>query len=340
MTICKHLEWLQVVTGEETVLINPGRLARIVKKLPDAADQFPSVLLFVGRRAKLQALRELFPSHIKKGRHDSVATLRVDNTSLYSRHPIFFADSEPYTKIIPSPVTSCHDLESFPLRWATPGTVHDVYDILHTRILLPFSDVLCMFAEDFTTFDEVIDRLKSWAVTGKPARVLDQPRPRVVIVKRSDGAGASPTYDLLEMQDIQMSLDHSVLRESFSSIKVLSLADEQISPLARFRRLKELLWRQMDEMRNARVRLRSLYSAIHMTKLFHLAVSHTATSTSRPFDFVVASRLGYEPNPHQTYHLASFLRVGLDHGADLDTLVRFVASTLLLDAYPPGMHRE
>jgi len=176
-----------------------------VGELTNPATQQPSVLLFIGRKAKTQALRELFPNHIKKGRNDGIATLRVDNTSLYSDHPVLFAESDPSAPVATTSNASCHELESFPIRWANATTVHDVYDILHARILCPFSDVLCIFADDFPNFNAVVDRLKTWAVAGGGSSPLEQVRPSVVIVKRG-GASASPTHDLLEMQDVQFSL--------------------------------------------------------------------------------------------------------------------------------------
>lgn len=116
MTICKHLGWLQVTGGKEVALINPGRLTRIVGELTNPTAQQPSVLFFIGRKAKTQALRELFPNHIKKGRYDGIATLRVDNTSLYSDHPVLFAESDPSTTVVSTLDTSCHETESFPIR--------------------------------------------------------------------------------------------------------------------------------------------------------------------------------------------------------------------------------
>jgi len=253
---------------------------------------------------------------------------------------VLFAESDPSATVISASNASCHETESFPVRWANATTVHDVYDILHARIFCPFSDVLCIFADDFPNFKSVVDRLKTWAIAGVGSSPFEQVRPSVVIVKRGGEASASPTLDLLEMQDVQFSLDQKVLKNFYSSIKVLHLADEQISPLARFRRLKELLWRQMDEMRNVRLRCRCLYSAVHLNKFFQIAVSQTAASALRPFNFVTASRLGNEVGPDHSDHLTSFLRFGMYRGLSNDTMASFIASSIVLDAYSPNMHRE
>ena len=161
-----------------------------------------------------------------------------------------------------------------------------------------------------------------------------------MIVTRGGGASGSPTYDLLDLHEVQLSLDLKVLKDFYSSIKVLQLANEQISPLARFRRLKELLWRQIDEMRNIRLCHRRLYSAIHLDKFFQLAVSLTAASVLRPFNFITSTRIGNEVNADHGDYLAAFTRLGISSGLTDEIMATFIASSILLDAYPPNMHRR
>lgn len=180
--------------------------------------------------------------------------------------------------------------------------------------------------------------LKSWAAAGSASVHFDKIRPRVVIVRRGDAASPSPTYDLLRVDDLQQGLHNRSLKEFFSSIKVLHLATEQLSPLARFRQLKELLWREMDEMRQARQDLGCLYSAEHITRFFRMAVAHTAVSMSRLFDFILASRRGNDVEPDFVHHLSRFMRSGEDRQVPRDVLMTFVASSIMLDAYPPKMH--
>lgn len=213
-----------------------------------------------------------------------------------------------------------------------------LYNVLHARLFCLFADVVCVFADDFADFEHAVQLLKSWAAAGSASVHFDKIRPRVVIVRRGDAASPSPTYDLLRIDDLQQGLHNRSLKEFFSSIKVLHLATEQLSPLARFRRLKELLWREMDEMRQARQDLGCLYSAEHITRFFRIAVDHTAASMSRPFDFILASRRGNNVEPDVVHHLSRFMRSGRDYQVPRDALMTFVASSILLDAYPPKMH--
>ena len=91
-------------------------------------------------------------------------------------------------------------------------------------------------------------------------------------------------------------------------------------------------------MRLIQQNLGCLYSTVHMSHFFHMAVAHTAASLSRPFDFVLSSRRGNEVQPDFEHHLSRFLRLGVKHETPQNSLMTFVASSVILDAYPPKMH--
>jgi len=105
-----------VTSEKEIALINTGRLARIVRKLTNSTTQQFSVLLFIGRKVKNLALRELFPNHVNKERNEDIVTLRVDNTSLYFDHSMLFVESDSSATIISVSNAFCHEIESFSVR--------------------------------------------------------------------------------------------------------------------------------------------------------------------------------------------------------------------------------
>ncbi len=340
MASCEHLAWLQVIGINDLRLLDPNRMSQLIRKLKNLSNQRPSSLLFVGRQAKNLALRELFlDNNFKKHFCDDVTTLRIDNASTYFDHSIFFAKSSP-SQAIPLAVEDSHvcETKSFLIQWAKNTIVQHLYNVLHAHLFYLFADVVCVFVDDFVDFEHVVQLLKSWVAIDSASVHFDKIRPRVVIVRRGDATSPSPTYDLLKIDDLQQGLHDESLKEFFSSIKVLHLAGEQLSPLARFRRLKELLWREMDEMRQTRQNLDCLYSAKHTARFFRMTVGHIAASTSRPFDFILASRRGNEVEPDFVHHLSRFLRCGEDHQVPRDALMTFIASSIMLDVYPPKMH--
>ena len=339
MASCDHLAWLQVIGVNDIRLLDPGHMYRLIRELRDPTTQKPSTLLFLGKYTKNLALREIFPrNNFKKGLCDGVATLRSDNTSTYSDKPILFAESDPGQAIPLAADRYTSGTESFPIQWTEGTSAGQLYNILHARLFCLFADIICIFADDFIDFDQVIQLLVSWTAAGSANTQFSEVRPRVVVVRRGDEPSPSSTYDILKIEDLQHGLHCEALRKCFSSIKVFHLPARQLSPLARFRRLKELLWREIDEMRVIRESLGCLYSAEHTASFFHLAVAHTAATLDRPFNFVLESRIGNEVQPDLGRHLSRFWKFGKSNNKSRNSIATYVASAILLDAYPPKMH--
>lgn len=339
---CNHLTWLHLSDAKDVTLIDTGRLTRLISELGDPSSQWPTLLLFVGRKAKQVALREIYSyNNVRKGTNEGIITLRSETTSISTEYPIFFAESDPFKPISTRAETHayCHDTSSTPLQW-TKSLPNDLFDVIHARLFGLFIDVLCIFADDFKDFDSVVHTLTTWASLGRTSVLLREVRPKVIIVKRGTKSGSSSTYDILQSEDMHYNLRQQSLIEFFSSITVLNLVDQQISPLARHRRLKELIQQQTDQMRHLRHSNRCLYSAVHLDYFFKDAVKHTAQTIQEPFSFVLSSRKGNRIESEYIQHLKNFLQLHFDHNISLNVLSRYIASTILMDAYPPDMHSK
>ncbi len=105
-----------MTSEKEIALINTDRLTRIVRELTNSTTQQFSVLLFIDRKVKNLALRELFSNHVNKERNEDIVTLRVDNTSLYFDHSMLFVESDSSAMIISVLNAFCHEIESFSVR--------------------------------------------------------------------------------------------------------------------------------------------------------------------------------------------------------------------------------
>ena len=228
----------------------------------------------------------------------------------------------------------CHQVRSYKFS-SRHGSNVDPFDFLHARLFCLFIDVICVFAEDFVSLDSVVERLKAWAAIGCSAHLTHQIRPRVVIVVK--GEDASPTYDLLQAEDLRFNLHQQDLIGFFSSITILRLADAQISPLARYRRLKEVLWRHSDEVRQLRQSLRCLFSASHLSSFFSEIAKETAEGSDNPRNFVILSRYQNRISESYSEHLLDFFDSSQGIVDRTQSLV-MVASSIVMDAYPPGMH--
>lgn len=340
MSSCKHTSWLDFTQGTDVVLWDTGRLSRLSLELTNPARQKPSIILFIGRKSKEFALRDLFPwNNIKRSSREGLLTLRADTLSLHSDFPIFFAESDPCSAPVRSEAAACHEAVSWPLQWSLSAD-HTVYDLVHARLFSLFTDVLCIFADDFDNFEDVVCRIRAWAALGRASSQFHMARPKVIIVKQGAGPGPSPTYDLLDSEYLQYNLSQPDIVAFFSSVTVLHLADEQISSLARHRPLKELIQRQTDEVRHIKQSIGCLFSALHLTWYFGEAVKHTARTADGSFDYVTSSR---HTNPISTdfaEHLINFLKLVAQCDISQSTWTFYIASVILLDAYPQGMHRK
>jgi len=337
MAPCTHTTWLYFSRIHELTLYDEDRFARLLDDLSDAATQQPSLLLFVGRQAKNTALRELFPfNSFKKKRNTGGVDLRLDTTTIASNYPIFIVDGDSKLKTsTPLSTSTCHRIRSYRLHWECPPQL-GVSEILYTRLLFLITDVICIFADDFNSPTEVVALLKSWAAAGSASYLPRLVRPRIVIVSTEDEA--SITFNVLQAQDFKFSLGQQDLINFFSSIIVLYLTAAPISSLARHRRLKEVLLRHADEMRQLRQQARQLYSAVHLHRFFREAVSHVSQTVERPFNFIQASRMSNPICDEYSKHLATFVRLAGLHGIACKETASFIASGMLMDAYPPGMH--
>ncbi len=160
MSSCKHISWLDCSHTTKVVLRDIGRLSRLSLELTNLARQKPSVILFVSRKNKEFALRDLFPwNNIKRSRREGLVTLQADTLSLYSNFPIFFAESDPFNAALPFEVTVYHEASSWPLQWSlSPG--QSLYDVAYARLFSLFIDVLYIFADNFYTFKDVVLRIR------------------------------------------------------------------------------------------------------------------------------------------------------------------------------------
>ena len=165
-------------------------------------------------------------------------------------------------------------------------------------------------------------------------------RPKAIIVKQGAGPGPSPTYELLESEYLQYNLSQPDIVAFFSSVTVLHLADEQISSLARHRPLKELIQRQTDELRYTKQSIGCLFSALHLSWYFGQAVKYTARTRVEPFDYVASSRLANPISTDFSGHLGNFLKLSTQCNLPEITWTSYIASVILFDAYPQGMHRK
>ncbi|GKT68914.1 patatin family protein [Colletotrichum tofieldiae] len=205
-------------------------------------------------------------------------------------------------------------------------------------MLFPFADVVCLFADDVGGVEVVAQRLASWLTLETPS--TSSVRPWLVVVTNG-GEESSARNQLLQAVRKRTNVHAS---ERFHGVRVISLADT--SPKSLRRRLHSLRWDILsnelsymaETKRVERVLASCLFSATHLAGLLRHATAQLGDADAPPLNFLAVSRLDNPVAADLQAHLARFLT----HCDSVDTLKRFavpvIASSFLLDHYPPGMH--
>lgn len=339
MVPCSHSSWLHVSNVGELAIHDEGCFTRLLNNLNNARTQQPSLLFFVGQQAKTIALRELFSYNtFKKKRNNDGVNLRLDNTTIASNYPIFIVDDDSRLPALSTLSNwSCHESRSYRLQQKCPS-LHNILNFLYAQVLFLFTNVICVFADDFSCLENIIDLLKAWVAIGSASHLPYLIRSKIVIVAIGDEANV--IFNVLQAQDFKFGLNQQDLINFFSSIIVLYLIEAPISPLARHRRLKKVLLRHVDEMRQLRQQLRLLYSAIHLNRFLQEVVKHVALSSKKTFNFILTSRLFNFINDEYIQHLSTFVRLTNEHGFSLEEQASLMASRMLMDAYSSSMYDE
>lgn len=332
---CKHISWLEVVedrrSGEQSI-VNTTRLDRIIQELPGSHNQNPRLVHFIGTKNKDQALRNVFPNNNFGRKFEKGDTnLRIDNTTINTDSPLLIADSNPFRGFTTGYRAQCHIDHTHPISWALDGNL--ISDMVFTRLLFPFSDLVCVFADDFASLETVALRIFSWMSNHDPSQEM---KTQLLVVISETGP-----LDSLRDEDFRLMLHYNGRdpREMFSTFKIFRLAGEYLSPPARYQRLKDQVYELTSRRYLSRKEMGYDFSFAHFAALFDRAVIHTATSQT-PFDFITLSRVGLPSMIDDMDHVKSFVNLALRFDGPYEAIASFLASCILVDAYPHRMHRE
>lgn len=340
MPECEHTQLLQVAGDQGVALFEFGRFEKVTRDLPDPDAQYPRLVHFVGRRHKDTALKQFFPNNnIGRFRQQSITNLRADTTGIGTDSPLLFLDSDPFVGITTEPhPAKCHPSTQYPLAWY-PHLDFTVNDIIHARLLFLFSDVICIFVDDFPSLEDCALQLIRWARIGSASSLSYHVRPRVVVVT-SDSCVPPETAELrLEAfcHSVYEGCQHG-LDETFESVQIFRLGSDQLSPLARHRQLKEVIRNHTMETSDIRQRHGVRFSATHLAAFFKQAAANLAKSMEMPFSFLSATRVGNQIDDDLLDHLTNFLRLAQKVNMASPDFTLYISSALVMDAYPPGMH--
>ncbi|KAJ4514501.1 hypothetical protein HRR83_002587 [Exophiala dermatitidis] len=346
MARCHHSDWLNLrIERNEVILFISDRLQTLIDEFPSPDLQQPSLLVFIGHTAKLSALRSLGgeenrPKSAGRRKRGGGVHLQRGNRDVFRDVPVLLADGDlPYRDLKKRSSAQCHETRQLMLPRIRAGVrdlaLEDAADHLYSRLLGAFADVFCFFSTDVGGFGPVVRRLASWLEHGKPSTLPKTTYPRVVVVMEATDSGAESDKEASEVL-------LGALREETTKNPAERLSALEVVTVPHgghcYRRLEEYLVRVLDQGRRHKLEARMLFSARHLAAFFKYASDHFGRTTREPFDFVKASRLQNSVSPDLDMHLSNFLKHIKSPEELTDFAVPMIASSLLLDHYPPGMH--
>ncbi|KAL5344410.1 hypothetical protein ACLOAV_010670 [Pseudogymnoascus australis] len=238
--------------------------------------------------------------------------LHIHPPSVFSSRPVLLAEGDlPNLSKLTSAlaIEKCHETDSRPLNASTlvTPTLSESADRIYFRLLSPFTDVFCFFADDVGKFKPIVQRLALWLDLGQPSTLPKSTRPKVLIVTERGDAHNNDESDLKAFKLMLSSETTIDVSEQFSDIQILGLASRKknLSNKARHRELFERLLNFSDQVREARIAAEVLFSAHHLTAFFQYALRHVNSTV--PFNFISASRSEIPVASDLRDHLVDFL---------------------------------
>ncbi|KAI0191347.1 acyl transferase/acyl hydrolase/lysophospholipase [Astrocystis sublimbata] len=316
-TTCSH--WVWTTAHEVPCIARSNRLDQLTSVLPQDAPA-PSLVLMIGCRQRPTTYGR--PQQRRGGvcldlYNKDEASLLLGTATLQER--------------LVTKGPCCRTLEeSYPSSCASPAEADAV---VYSQLLYPFVDVFCFYLYGPADLQVIAQQLIVWARTGPP---LPRPgyTPQILIVlagcrwKRHDVETAAETF-------------HNLVGDATAGAPDPHLTDVSFLQLRRARRFKAILpilILHARAVRHNRQRARNLFSVRHCNALFNRAFHGVGSSSRVPFDCLRAARQDLPVSPDMSSHLINFAMLVKSAERLRDFAAPVVASSILLDQYPPGMH--
>ena len=264
-------------------------------------------------------MRYLFPVKNRSHRAQGCAVnMNFDSSTKDTANPVIYADWDPEVSA-GNPGHNCPDIARYTVDWDCDDSSRLLQALL-VRCLFPFADVICLFVDDFTT-EAACATLAEWNDIANRKQMA----PRLLVAASSASIEVARTLQYISQ---------------FSSVSIVDLCDADLLPRASpYRTLREVLSSELAISRRARSEQSHLFSATHTLSFFQSALAHFSTGAAEPFSFIRASRDRLPIDPTIASHFKDFVNILCSKGFSLSEIAAEVATRILFDSLPVGMHR-
>lgn len=285
----------------------------------------PGLVLALGGWSKRQYLSREYSIAFQHSRYPSAALAIVNRDTIWIDCELHLRTHD-CPPAHPPPPDNC---VVHPFGQTAPALrpVHGLY----FNVLSLFSDVVLIFVPDLGGITETVEFLGLWlnSIIAKES----WPCPRFVLLHQ----------DTADFEGMNSAIAAACLSKA-SNTCIPKGATTTIRNALRISHV--LLRAEVHEVVRADIAASCLekkaagrdFSAQHLQTLLQHAILHHTQKPLISFDPIIASRLRYPLPPHLQQSITTFLR-GF-RKVDNSRQVDIVASALVMDAYPPEMHRK
>lgn len=337
----QHTSWIEISRAPQRAsqvtsplwLTNTGRLDRLVARLEHPARQLPQIVVCIGREKKKELSGGVFPNHtlFQTSSPEKLLSIAADDSQTNCDRPVFVADCTLDAPLLTKKdLPKCHDTKSSAEAWGLQPS--DFVDVVMTRLVFPFTDLVCLFAEDLGGLDAAVDRLEAWCTRERATTLPWQALPRVCVII------SGPLTSEVQIQDeaCHARLETLKCHNHFSSVRLLRLHDEVSSSSQAA--LREVFENELRTVCTAKEHQLVCFGARHLSGFFSEAVSHLLASNSDRFGFVAGSRTHRPVPPRYPEQIGVLLSLREKHSLPFEVIVTLISSCLLMDAYPSSCH--
>lgn len=334
MSICKHYTWLKLRRkGTQVVLEASDRPQRLMKEIGSVDEPLGTVLLLGSQTKDLLRTTLCVNRGIPETRAGhSECQLYFSRLHEENRVLVFDGGLPNHNRL---PVSckphTCHEVATGTMVGVVPRAV-DAVNEMYSRIVVPLVDVICIFVADSGGMCNTLQHLKIWAGKGVTSTSSISPALLLVVPKGQESEAASTLSSVLEQ------VGPKSLSCYFQSIRMVSLPNGT-KKLRQCHLVRKELLLLIKEIQTIKRQAGWLFSALHVTEFLRAAANAATSPGQEHFDLIKASRKDLPLSEDLRHHLLRFLAV-YDDSKMLEHTLPLIASSFILDQYPPGMHRR
>lgn len=319
--------------------MDTGQLERLVEGLSHPESQYPSLIWFAGNGNRIKALQALFPhNNITRRGPAGLARLHVSTQTVNTENPVLFAESNLFSDSGLGESNLCRwsteKIQRYHILQNGARPLADIRQHVIANVLFAWTQVLCFFADTPSEMRKVQQLLKN---PRRKLRIGSRWAPDfthvIIVLTHSQEAEPVDTTNMFSQclaDDTRMQITLLDLRSRF-----------MLSPRAVFEPLRRVILDQVETIHMEQIRQGLSFSSIHLCALWSRTLELVMANTGNlPLDCLEVARESQKLNLVSVDHLVRFLGQANDLGCSTQDVHSFIASALLMNAYPPGMHRK